>query len=123
MPSGATPWIDLRRSDPDVRRLPPSIAPGRPIATDVVGLLLEEETARPQAVAEELDVARSTLEWHLGGLVEHDVVGKRRDAENRATLELARPGETVRLLREADPALLDRLVDRFSRLLDRLLAE
>jgi predicted transcriptional regulator len=95
----------------------------RETAGDIVGVLLADGTARPGAVADELDVARSTLEWHLDGLVEHDVVAKRRDHRNHVELALVRPEATVDLLREADPTLGERLVDRFGRLLDRLLAE
>lgn len=95
----------------------------RETAGDVVAVLLAEGTARPQAVADELDIARSTLEWHLDGLVTHDVVVKRRDQQNHVHLELAAPEATVELLREADPSLFERLVDRFDRLLDQLLSE
>lgn len=93
----------------------------RETAGDVVGYLLEAGEARPARVAEEVDIARSTLEWHLDRLTEVGLVEKRRDDRNRVVLLPARPAATVRLLREADPSLSDRLVDRFSRLVDRLL--
>lgn len=95
----------------------------RETAGDVVAYLLAEESARPAEVADALGVARSTLEWHLDALVAADVVEKRRDADRRVTLAPARPAATVALLRDADPTLAGRLVDRFTRLLDRLLAE
>jgi predicted transcriptional regulator len=95
----------------------------RETARDVVAVLLDADAARPGAVADELDVARSTLEWHLDRLVEHDLVTKDRDDRGRVTLALARPEATVRLLHEADPALGERMVDRFTRLVDRLLSE
>ncbi|MWG35859.1 winged helix-turn-helix transcriptional regulator [Halomarina oriensis] len=95
----------------------------RETAADVVAVLLDEGTARPSAVAERVGIARSTLEWHLGRLVEQDLVRKRRDARNRVHLELTCPEETARLLRRATPSLPGRLVDRFTRLVDNLLEE
>jgi len=91
----------------------------RETAADVVALLLERGPIRPTVVTESLDIARSTLEWHLGHLVERDVVVKRR-VEGRVTLVLARPTETVSLLDESHPPVFDRLVDRFEHLVDSL---
>ena len=95
----------------------------RETAADVVAVLLAEGSARPSAVAERVGIARGTLEWHLDRLVEQDLVRKERDERNRVTLELARPEATARLLRRATPSLPGRLVDRFTRLVDRLLEE
>lgn len=95
----------------------------RETARDVVAVLLDGGPARPGAVTASLDIARSTLEWHVDRLVESDLVEKRRDERNRVTLALTREADVVRLLRDADPTLLGRLVDRFARLVDRLLAE
>ncbi|MFD1512075.1 winged helix-turn-helix transcriptional regulator [Halomarina rubra] len=95
----------------------------RETAADVVAVLLDERRARPADVAETVGIARSTLEWHLGRLVEQDLVRKERDARNRVTLVLARPEETAWLLRRATSSLPGRLVDRFTRLVDRLLEE
>ncbi|WP_049900007.1 winged helix-turn-helix transcriptional regulator [Halococcus agarilyticus] len=93
----------------------------RETASDVVTVLAEHGTARPQRVADELDIARSTLEWHLDHLVEQAVVAKRRDERNHVTLALVRPKETTQLLDETDPSTPARLVDRFTRVADRLL--
>lgn len=95
----------------------------RETAADVVAVLLAEGSVRPSAVAERVGIARGTLEWHLDRLVEQDLVRKERDERNRVTLELARPEATARLLRRATPSLPGRLVDRFTRLVDRLLEE
>jgi len=92
----------------------------RETARDVLVALMECETARPGEVADHLDIARSTLEHHLSGLIEHDIVEKRR-SEGRVTLALCRPDSTVELLAAVDPTASDRLSDRFTRLLDRLL--
>ncbi|WP_332897465.1 winged helix-turn-helix transcriptional regulator [Haladaptatus sp. CMSO5] len=95
----------------------------RETARDVLVYLLEHGPSRPNAVADALDIARSTLEWHLDNLVEAAIVEKRRDEQNRVTLALCRPAETARLLGSITPSLPDRFVDRFIRLVDSFLAE
>ena len=90
---------------------------------DIVAVLCEHGSARPQWVADELDIARSTLEWHLDHLVEESVVVKNRDERNHVTLTLAQPDETAALLDEISPSTPERMVDRFTRLTDRLLDE
>jgi len=95
----------------------------RETAGDVVGHLLVHEPVDPATVAADLGIARSTLEWHLDRLVDHGLVEKRRDERNRVTLAVDNRDDTVRLLRDADPTLRDRLVDRFTRLVDKFLAE
>ncbi|WP_049998566.1 winged helix-turn-helix transcriptional regulator [Halococcus sediminicola] len=95
----------------------------RETAGDIVAVLCEHGPTRPQPLADELDVARSTLEWHLDHLVEQDVIVKKRDERNHVTLVLVRPTETTRLLREVSPSSPTRMVDRFVRLTDRLLED
>ena len=108
-PSGYGPWE--RRTLAYLRR---------ETARDVVVHLLAAETASPAAVADELGIARSTLEHHLDGLVAAGVVAKRRDG-NRVRLSLRRPAATAALLRTVEPSLPERLTDRFERLLDHFL--
>jgi predicted transcriptional regulator len=93
----------------------------RETAGDVVAELLADEPRRPAALADDLDVARSTLEHHLDRLLDHGVVVKRRDDRGRVELELSRREPTLDIVRAADPQLVERMVDRFERLLDRLL--
>lgn len=95
----------------------------RETAGDIVAVLCERDTARPQTVVADIDIARSTLEWHLDHLTEQEVVVKQRDEQQRVTLTLARPVETARLLDRVSPSMPERMVDRFSRLVDRLLTE
>ena len=95
----------------------------RETAADILAVLLEREAVRPATVADDLDIARSTLEWHLDHLVEQDLVTKRRDHKNYVTLVPAHPKRTAWLLRDVQPSVPDRLVDRFTRLVDRLLSE
>jgi predicted transcriptional regulator len=94
----------------------------RETARGILVCLLTNGRSRPGAVAERLDVARSTLEWHLDHLVEQDLVEKERDQRNHVTLSVLHPEETARMLRLVNPSLADRLLDRFTRLVDGLLA-
>jgi predicted transcriptional regulator len=93
----------------------------RETARDVALDVLADGPVRPATVAADLDIARSTLEWHLDRLVDEDVVRKRRDEGNRVTLTVVDEAETVRLLREIRPSLPERFLDRFTRLVDSLL--
>lgn len=95
----------------------------RETAGDIVAVLLTEGTTRPGALADQLEIARSTVEWHLDRLIDHDIVQKQRDERNRVTVTIERPDDIVQLLREADPSISARMVDRFSRLVDRFLSE
>jgi predicted transcriptional regulator len=94
----------------------------RETARDVLVCLIRNGPSPPDAVVDELDIARSTLEWHLDHLVEQELVVKERDARNRVTLVVAHPEETVQMLRLVEPSLSGRLVDRFTRLVDSLLS-
>lgn len=95
----------------------------RETARDILLYLLEAGPSDPTSVVDAIDIARGTLEWHLDHLLEQELVEKRRDERNRVTLVLVRPGETLTRLREIEPALPERLVDRFTRLVDQLLSE
>ncbi len=95
----------------------------RETARDILFYLLDEDDTAPAEVTESLDIARSTLEWHLDHLVEQELVEKRRDMHNHVTLTVRHPTETVRLLEEITPSLPERMVDRFTRLVDTFLSE
>lgn len=95
----------------------------RETARDILMVLIDEGSARPSSIAETLDIARSTLEWHLDHLVEQGLVTKQRDKQNRVLLVPNRPAETLQLLSDIEPSLPDRMVDRFTRLVDRFLSE
>jgi predicted transcriptional regulator len=95
----------------------------RETAGDIVALLCDRGPTRPQAIADDLDIARSTLEWHADHLTDQDVIVKERDERNHVTLALVRPVETARLLREVTPSSPALMVDRFIRLTDRLLED
>ena len=95
----------------------------RETARDILFCILEQGPSRPNAVTESLGIARGTLEWHLNHLTEQNLIEKHRDANNHVTLVPAKPTETARLLEEITPSLSDRMIDRFTRLVDNLLAE
>jgi DNA-binding MarR family transcriptional regulator len=74
-------------------------------------------------VAADLDIARSTLEWHLDRLVEQELVEKQRDKRNHVTLMVVDSTTAVRLLDEITPSMSDRMIDRFTRLVDTFFAD
>jgi len=92
----------------------------RETTREIVVLLLKDDELRPDEIADRLGLARSTVEWHLSRLVEYDVVTKDRD-QSALVVRLCRRTELYRLLREIEPRLINRLVDRFVRLTDELL--
>lgn len=92
----------------------------RETARDILIHLMMNGPARPGDTADSLDIARSTLEWHLTRLVEQDLVRKRRDERNRVTLVLEREADTAKLMADVSPSLSERMVDRFTRLVDHL---
>lgn len=95
----------------------------RETAADVVAVLLEAGSLPATEVTDRVGIARSTLSWHLDRLTEAGLVVEERDTRNRVVLSLVDPEWTARLLRRAEPSTPERLVDRFTRLVDSLLAE
>jgi predicted transcriptional regulator len=95
----------------------------RETVREVVVYLVEHEPTDPGTVASDLGIARSTLEYHLGRLVKQGIVEKRYDDRNRVLLRLANPERAGRLLSLVTPTVPDRLVDRFTRLVDGLLED
>jgi predicted transcriptional regulator len=106
-PAGYDPWE--RRTVALLRR---------ETARSIIVTALEEEEPSAVELTEELDVARSTVSWHVSTLVDADVVEKVYDQQGRSHVRLTRPEETRRLLDEVRPSLPDKLVDRFTRLVD-----
>jgi predicted transcriptional regulator len=94
----------------------------RETARDVLVYLLVNGPSDPAMASDGLDIARSTLEWHLDHLLEQELVEKQPDERGRVTLVVLHPTETARMLRLFKPSVADRLVDRFTRLVDGLLA-
>lgn len=93
----------------------------RETAADIVACLMDEGPMRPVDVADRVGIARSTLSWHVSRLITADILEKRN--EERLLLALSDPERTARLLKATDPSLTNRLVDRFTRLVDNLLED
>lgn len=74
---------------------------------------------QPTTLATDLDLARSTVAWHVSNLTDAAIIEK--SADHPMTLTLARPRQTADLLETVSPSLPDRLVDRFMRTVDALL--
>ena len=107
-PAGFDPWE--RRATAFLRRETPR---------EIIVRLHADGPTRPDRLARELDLARSTIAWHVSNLVDHGVVEKSDD--DPMTLSLREPERTAELLDEVSPSLPDRLVDRFVRTVDHLL--
>ena len=95
----------------------------RETVRSIIVYALDVEEPSAGELADELDVARSTVSWHVETLVDADVAEKCYDSRGRCHIRLTRPGETKRLLDEVSPSLPDRLVDRFTRLVDASLSD
>lgn len=74
---------------------------------------------RPVDLATELDLARSTVAYHVSNLADAGVLERSIDEPMRVSL--ADPTRTADLLDAVSPSLPDRVVDRFVRTVDRLL--
>jgi len=90
----------------------------RETARGILVRLHAEGPTRPATLADELDLARSTVSWHVSTLAENGVVEKSDDRPVRVSL--ARPERTAALLDEVSASLPDRIVDRFVRTVDSL---
>lgn len=94
----------------------------RETARDIVLELAEGDASRPAAVAEAVGIARSTLEWHLERLVAEGLVEKGVAADGGVELSLADPELVGRRLEAVEPAAPERLLDRYTRLVDALVS-
>ncbi|ACV46485.1 MULTISPECIES: winged helix-turn-helix transcriptional regulator [Halomicrobium] len=112
---GRTHYFD-REHDPWERRTIALVR--RETTRSIVGHLLEDGPLASVELVDRLDVARSTVSWHVESLIEAGVAEKSYGQRGRAVVALTRPTETRRLLQTVEPSLADRLVDRFSRLVD-----
>ncbi|SFR49732.1 MULTISPECIES: winged helix-turn-helix transcriptional regulator [Halorubrum] len=90
----------------------------RETAREIVLRLHADGPLRPETLTTELDLARSTVSWHVSNLSDAGIVTKSDDRP--MTITLARPDRTDELLEAVSPSLPDRLVDRFIRTVDSL---
>lgn len=90
----------------------------RETARALLAHLLDDGPLAAAELTDRLDVSRSTVAWHVSSLADAGVVEKSYGARGRVVVELAQPEATRRLLGEVTPSFTDRLVDRFTRLVD-----
>jgi len=90
----------------------------RETARALLAHLLADGSLAAADLADRLDVSRSTVAWHVSSLAEAGVVEKSYGDRGQVVVDAVRPAETRRLLAEVTPSLADRLVDRFTRLVD-----
>ena len=90
----------------------------RETAREIVLRLHADGPRCPETLATELDLARSTVSWHVSNLSDAGIVTKSDDRP--MTVTLTHPKHTAELLDVVSPSLPDRLVDRFIRTVDNL---
>jgi predicted transcriptional regulator len=117
---GQTHYYD-RSYDPWERRV--LAFARRETARAVLAYLIDDGPLGAAELADRLDLSRSTVAWHVSSLNEAGIVEKSYAEHGRVVVELVRPGETRRLLGDVTPSFADRLVDRFTRLVDESLAD
>ena len=85
---------------------------------EILFCVLEDRRRYPDEVAEELDIARSTLEWHLSRLDEQRIIEKQHLPKGNVKLVATEPERTIQLLARVTPTATDKLADRFLRFID-----
>ena len=83
--------------------------------------LIETDPCSPMDLADDLDIARSTLEYHLDRMVEVGLVEKVHGLGGEVTVSIVDPDRAELLLSLVEPTTVDRLSDRFERLLDQVI--
>ena len=94
----------------------------RETARTILLHLLEAGSLSADELVNRIGVARSTVSWHVSALAEAEILEKSYGERGRVIVALTDPDETRRLLATVRPSLTDRLVDRFTRLVDDGLA-
>jgi predicted transcriptional regulator len=94
----------------------------RETARTILLHLLESGTLSADELSDRLGVARSTVSWHVSALAEAGILEKSYGERGRVIVALTDPDETRQLLAAVRPSLADRLIDRFTRLVDDGLA-
>ena len=113
--SGRAHYFDLE-FDPWERRTLAYLR--RETAREIIVRVHADGSVQPSRLADDLDIARSTVAWHVSNLTAADVLVK--STERPMTLRLVHPDRTAELFETVSPSLPDRLVDRFLRTVDSL---
>jgi Uncharacterized protein conserved in archaea len=90
----------------------------RETARVLLAHLLQDGPLAAGELTDRLAVSRSTVAWHVSSLADAGVIEKSYGDRGRVVVEMIRPEETRRLLDEVTPSLTDRLIDRFTRLVE-----
>lgn len=90
----------------------------RETVREIIIYALDHGDPSATTLASELDVARSTVSWHVSTLVDAGIAEKSYDSQGRAHIRLTRPTATRELLAEVKPSLPEKILDRFTRLVD-----
>ncbi|WP_269459370.1 winged helix-turn-helix transcriptional regulator [Natronobacterium gregoryi] len=75
----------------------------RDVSCEIITRLLKDDSPTPSEIADSVDIARSSLEYHLERLIDCDVVEKEYGPGNRVLLGLSHPEQTEILLVEVTP--------------------
>lgn len=93
----------------------------RETANAILSLILEEEHLAPKQASSQLELARSTVSYHLDRLEDAGLVKKGHGPDGKMRLSAPDSRRANELLDTTDPDMVDRLTDRFERLVDGLL--
>jgi len=91
----------------------------RETAREILVRLHADGPTRSTTLADELDLARSTVSWHVSNLVESGIVEEVRRATHAPLARVPRADRDA-FFDEVSPSLPDRIVDRFVRTVDSL---
>lgn len=94
----------------------------RESANAILTLALENGEVRPKHVADRFDLARSTVEYHLERLEATGLIQKGYSPDGTMHVSVPCSDRGEELLSVTDPDMVDRLTDRFDRLVDGLLS-
>lgn len=113
--AGRTHYFPRQFDDPIDRRIIAFLR--RETTRAIVLRLLADHPRSPSDLATELELARSTVYWHLETLEAHGIVHRSDDG----SAVLVDPDRTEALVAEVSPSLPAAVLDRFIRTVDSLL--
>lgn len=93
----------------------------RETANAILSIVLDNGEIAPKHLSSQLEVAPSTVSYHLDRLEAAGLVEKGYGPNGKMRLSVPNPLRAEELLQATDPDMVDRLTDRFERLVDGLL--
>lgn len=91
----------------------------RETSRDILLYLLRNGDSNPGTIADDLGIARSTVEWHVDRLIDAGLITKRREGRKTA-LSVSDPDRLKSILQTVEPGRADRWLDRTTRLFDHV---